>query len=276
MATQYHRSLYIFRRDLRLGDNTGLLEALKASDWVIPCFIFDPREMMERYHTQTSAQFLIESLGDLAGQLDRRGGHLYVVYGTTEQVIKKIIKEMSIDAIWVNADRGAVTHERDWALEFQCKKIGVAFQACDDGLLSKLDQMHKPDGKPHVSFAAWHNKVRGLRVLRPRKNDQWNYLQQPPMLRAQHVLKEILVTRDPAPKFRGGRGEALKLLKEIKKSSHTRKDKKQLSAHLTMHLDLGTISAREAYHGIHKKFCGRHPLERKIFKREFRTSLQQG
>jgi len=38
-------SLFIFRRDLRLHDNTGLNEALRLSEKVIPCFIFDPRQI---------------------------------------------------------------------------------------------------------------------------------------------------------------------------------------------------------------------------------------
>ncbi len=30
--------------DLRLADNTGLIAALRDSEDVIPCFIFDPRQ----------------------------------------------------------------------------------------------------------------------------------------------------------------------------------------------------------------------------------------
>ena len=37
----YKKSLFIFRRDLRLEDNIGLIEALQNSTEVIPCFIYD-------------------------------------------------------------------------------------------------------------------------------------------------------------------------------------------------------------------------------------------
>ncbi len=37
----YARSLFVFRQDLRLTDNSGLLEALKYSKEIIPVFIFD-------------------------------------------------------------------------------------------------------------------------------------------------------------------------------------------------------------------------------------------
>jgi deoxyribodipyrimidine photo-lyase len=37
------RSIFIFRRDLRLQDNLGLIEAMEASHRVIPVFIIDPQ-----------------------------------------------------------------------------------------------------------------------------------------------------------------------------------------------------------------------------------------
>ena len=36
----YQNSIFIFRRDLRLTDNLGLIEALENSKNVIPIFIF--------------------------------------------------------------------------------------------------------------------------------------------------------------------------------------------------------------------------------------------
>ena len=41
MSKEYKKSLFLFRRDLRLEDNTGLSKALQNSEEVIPCFIFD-------------------------------------------------------------------------------------------------------------------------------------------------------------------------------------------------------------------------------------------
>ena len=41
----YKKSLFIFRRDLRLFDNTGLNAALARSEQVLSAFIFDPRQI---------------------------------------------------------------------------------------------------------------------------------------------------------------------------------------------------------------------------------------
>lgn len=39
----YKRSLFVFRQDLRLHDNTALIEAMKNSEEVLPIFIHDAR-----------------------------------------------------------------------------------------------------------------------------------------------------------------------------------------------------------------------------------------
>ena len=41
----FKSALFIFRRDLRLDDNTGLLKALSLAEEVYPVFIFDPRQI---------------------------------------------------------------------------------------------------------------------------------------------------------------------------------------------------------------------------------------
>jgi len=39
----FKTAIFIFRRDLRLDDNTGLLKTLSLAEEVYPVFIFDPR-----------------------------------------------------------------------------------------------------------------------------------------------------------------------------------------------------------------------------------------
>ena len=72
MKKEYQKSLFIFRRDLRLEDNTALINALKSSECVIPCFILDPRQVENKnnqYKSNNALQFMIESLRDLDRQL---------------------------------------------------------------------------------------------------------------------------------------------------------------------------------------------------------------
>jgi hypothetical protein len=44
LTSKYEKALFLFRRDLRLKDNTRLINASKASETVVPAFIFDPSQ----------------------------------------------------------------------------------------------------------------------------------------------------------------------------------------------------------------------------------------
>lgn len=47
IKNMYQKSLFIFRQDLRLEDNTGLFEAMKNSQEVFPIFIHDERAISD-------------------------------------------------------------------------------------------------------------------------------------------------------------------------------------------------------------------------------------
>jgi deoxyribodipyrimidine photo-lyase len=61
--TPYASSLFIFRRDLRVHDNTALNEALCLSGQVLPCFILDPRQIEPHpYQSKPALQFMSQSI----------------------------------------------------------------------------------------------------------------------------------------------------------------------------------------------------------------------
>lgn len=49
MGKKHTLSLFIFRRDLRINDNTALINALKNSKQVITCFIFDQQQISDKW-----------------------------------------------------------------------------------------------------------------------------------------------------------------------------------------------------------------------------------
>lgn len=71
MLKQFKLCIFVFRRDLRLFDNTGLIQAAAQSEAILPCFIFDPNQAagQNEYFAKNCFQFMIESLKDLHGQL---------------------------------------------------------------------------------------------------------------------------------------------------------------------------------------------------------------
>ena len=62
----YTASIFLFRRDLRLFDNSGLRLALQRSSTVWPIFCFDPQQVEAHPDRSLPAlRVMLESLADL-------------------------------------------------------------------------------------------------------------------------------------------------------------------------------------------------------------------
>ena len=80
--TIYQTALFIFRRDLRVIDNTALNEALRLSERVIAGFVFDDRQIQKHpYQSKPALQFMLKSLADLKQQLQAVNGELNLFQG---------------------------------------------------------------------------------------------------------------------------------------------------------------------------------------------------
>ena len=79
---QHQKSLFIFRRDLRIYDNRGLLRALHESKEVVPCFIFDPNpnRQQKSLSQHEAIQFMLESLQELDEQLTKGRAAISVLW----------------------------------------------------------------------------------------------------------------------------------------------------------------------------------------------------
>ncbi|NNM02090.1 MAG: deoxyribodipyrimidine photo-lyase [Nitrosopumilus sp.] len=112
---KYKKSLFLFRRDLRVNDNTGLIYASKTSSKVIPSFIFDSNILNSPQNNTSNfrMKFLHESLTDLDSQLKAKKSLLYMFSGLAEKILENIIKENSIDAVFVNRDYTGFSKTRD-------------------------------------------------------------------------------------------------------------------------------------------------------------------
>ena len=74
------RMLHWFRKDLRLEDNTALSEAVRdAAGDVVPFYSSEPTLLEREDMAATRVRFVLESLADLAAQLERLG------FATTQQ-----------------------------------------------------------------------------------------------------------------------------------------------------------------------------------------------
>lgn len=281
---QYHRSLFIFHRDLRLQDNTALLAALKASDEVILSFIFDPRQVdrsKNDYHSDTAVQFMLESLEDLEEQIAKKNqGKLYYFYGLTHDVIDTLFKHESIDAVYSNYDYTPFAVERDGAVRNACESHQVPFYQFHDALLQDPGTIVKDNGEPYTVYSSFAKKAKLQFPIREHvQNNYTNYFDGTlsSSLERNDIFAKVLPNHREGLKVTGGRTEARKILQHIADYQNYKDDRDRMdldaTTHLSAHNKFGTVSTREVYAAIKIAFGAGHHLISELYWRDFFTHI---
>lgn len=275
MDKQFRTSLFIFRRDLRLEDNTGLIFALKHSERVIPAFIFTP-EQIERnpFRSDHCLKFMIESLQDLDNQLKDKEGGLYFFKGKPEEIVMQCISQLSIEALIINRDYTPYSRKRDQKLDNICKAHNVSFFSFDDALLHPPEETLKKDGKPYTIFTPYFRNASKLTILSPVRNSGTNYFHGLiPFAEEKSLLSQILCKDEIKNHLIGGRMEALKILKNLDSFSKYERLKdfpaENYSTHLSPYLKFTVCSPREVYAAISGHLNSHHELIRALYWRDF-------
>jgi deoxyribodipyrimidine photo-lyase len=153
--------LHIFRRDLRLEDNTALCAAAAHGARVLPCFIFDPRQVANNpYRSNNAVQFLVASLRDLDVQLRARGGRLFVFHGKAEEVVARLLTELPATAVFLNTDYTPFSKQRDAAIADACAQRGVSLHASHDAMLHAPDDVVTAGGTPYTVFTPYLRRAK--------------------------------------------------------------------------------------------------------------------
>lgn len=256
---QYNKALYLFRRDLRLDDNTTFLAATDQSQTIIPCFIFDPVQVEEKneYRSLHAIQFMIESLKDLEQQISKHEGKLQIFYGKTIDILEKLISQEKIEAIFFNKDYTPFSRKRDHAIETLCKKIGINCISIDDALLNPPETILNKSGKPYTVFTPYWKTATTKPVAHPEKYRYKNlYSKKIKGTETHGIFKTILPTENKNLAQKGGRSEALHILKQLDNFNHYEKTRDIPSKHtteLSAHIKFGTASIREVYYAMLEK-----------------------
>lgn len=172
----FHKSLFIFRRDLRIEDNTGLIFALKSSKVVIASFILTPEQIDNNpLRNEHCIQFMITSLKNLEQEIKNKGGKLFFFHGQPEAIVQKCISDLKIDAVIVNRDYTPYSMQRDQRIEEECKVSHIPFLSFDDALLHPPEETLKKDGTPYTIFTPFYHNALQLKVSKPVENHGTNY-----------------------------------------------------------------------------------------------------
>ncbi len=255
---KFKRSLFIFHRDLRLEDNTGLIHALKSSERVIPCFIFTPEQIEHNpYKGEKCLNFMLEALYDLELQLNTKGGKLYFFRGKTHEIVEKCIEKLGVDAVYSNRDYTPYSVQRDKKIESVCKKKKVPFAQFDDALLHAPEETLKANGEPYRIFTPFFNHAREIPVSKPNRNPLKNYFQET-------IPFENKIQLPSSPSKR-------KACAKILNENFSKYPEK--TTHLSRYLKFTIYSPREIYWALCKKHTAHHPIIRQLFWRDFFCSI---
>ena len=151
-------SVFWFRRDLRLDDNTGLEAAMNSGYPVLPLFIFDTNIIDELPSDDPRVSFIYKTIKSINEELIKKGGSFYVVKGDPAEVWKKLISTFDIAAVYLNKDYEPYAIERDIAIENILKSRQIPLYRYKDQVIFEGGEILKSDNKPYIIFTPYKNR----------------------------------------------------------------------------------------------------------------------
>jgi deoxyribodipyrimidine photo-lyase len=272
------RALHIFRRDLRLQDNTALNEALRSADEVITCFIFNDAQVQAHKHRSANGLcFMIESLEELAKEISEKGGKLFFLHGEHHKVVESLVKDLNIGAVFFNKDYTPFSRARDEAIANTCAKLDVPCTQCSDALLCEPSAFGKDDGKPYTVYTPFFKRASKETVAEPVKLARGAFIA--PRTSLTTVKPRDFWPEESAPQrvSVGGRSKAISILKGIGDYSKYEEERNlpalKGTTLLAPHNKFGTVSIREVYHAVASSLGVGHTLIRELYWRDFFTHI---
>lgn len=244
--------IHIFRRDLRLVDNTALNALAKIADTILPVFIFDERQVgNHEYRSTPGLQMLCESLVDLDSALREKDVVLHIRSGIAEEVIKKLIVELHSVAISYNKDYTPFAQTRDASIDAVCEALNVQVTREHDSTLHAPGTVVTKEGKPYSVYTHYRVAVEGLPLTTPHKLSPSVTFITHAHGEDLHARVKKLVPKPQELRIHGGRTHAKELLKKIAQNKTYAHDRDFPSINgtslLSAHIKFGTLSIREIY-----------------------------
>ncbi|MDW5287502.1 deoxyribodipyrimidine photo-lyase [Formosa sp. PL04] len=151
-------TLFWFRRDLRLTDNTGLFEALKSNTNVLPIFIFDEHILDELEADDARVEFIHKSLKDINAELHTFASSILCLKGKPIEVWKKLINDYTIESVYTNTDYEPYAKSRDAEVEALLSENNITFHPFKDQVIFEPHEVLKQDGNPYTVYTPYKNK----------------------------------------------------------------------------------------------------------------------
>lgn len=256
--------LFVFRRDLRIEDNTGLIKLLKQCTSVYTLFILDKRQISKKenkYFSATAFNFMLESLFELRKTLPQ----LCMLIGNPAKIISKFVKEHKVDIVCMNKDYTPFSLKRDKEITDIVKNVIFV----DDYYLNEPTKIKAYKiFTPYYNFATKNYGVRKIDKFINKKKLLNARVKSIDLEKLIHNNLKLIKAQGTLPNLmqHGGRANGLERLAKFKCSEYS-SGRDQLmfeTSRLSPHLKFGTISIREAYYS-----CKDAVFRKELYWRDF-------
>jgi deoxyribodipyrimidine photo-lyase len=275
-------NIHIIHRSIRIHDNTSLIQQIKEQGSVQVIFIFTPEQInvkKNKYFSNNSVQFMIESLKELHEEIKKHGGKLLFFYGDNIKVLSSLHKTDAIKSISFNFEYTPYGTKRSKDIHDFAKKENIIIYEKEDYALYDIlpGDTCKKDGTPYLVYTPYmKHLMNDLKVREVDKFNKFEFDSNSKYSKNKYILpfNEInkFYTENKNINVNGGRSNSLKILKHITNFKNYLKDRDYLTyktTFLSASLHFGTVSIRETYFAMLNNLGKNSGLIRELIWRQF-------
>jgi len=162
------KTLYWFRKALRLHDNPSLVRAMRDASHLTPVFCLDPWFVKSGAVGANRMKFLLESLSDLDAGLGKLDSRLLVLQGNPIDELPRVFKAWGIKRLAFEHCTEPYAKERDAKIRELCAAHGVevvteiGHTLCDPAELAAMSK-----GQPVTSYTSFCNHFNAVVKKKP-------------------------------------------------------------------------------------------------------------
>lgn len=175
-------TIFWFRRDLRIEDNTGLYYAMKEKNPVLPIFIFD-RNILDKLEDPADArvEFIQKRVNTLNNQLKKEyKSGILTFYETPITAFKKLLQDYQVGAVYTNRDYEPYALHRDQEIEKLLKENNTALYDFKDQVLFEGNEILTEQQTFYKVYSpymrSWMSKFENLQLRSYDAEKSGNYL----------------------------------------------------------------------------------------------------
>ena len=282
----YDVGVFVFRRDLRLDDNLGLIDMLNSCDRVLPLFCLDPLQILlndrnKEYFSTHAVQFMCESLNDLNAQLNQRDSKLFMMHALPKDAIHAVLQTLkqskfSRIAVGWNNDYSEYSQKRDAEMTAVCKESKVDTMInLADYTLRPIAEYARANGEGFKKFSSFWQTAASQKPEEPKKCEG-KFVESFTIPDEFTKPLTFFYTENPKLAQRGGTTEGQRRLSTLGKFKDYNDKRDFLSfnpTNLSAALNFGCISVRQAYYAIKEHLGNSTDLIKQLYWRDYHHSI---